>query len=48
MRLLKKSVFKVVISKDVPSNAWIFNSYFVDKVKNADINKVYKKSRLVI
>ena len=46
--LLEKVVFKVVTSKDVPSNARIFNSRFVDKVKNADTDKAYEKSWLVI
>ena len=42
--LLEKSVFKVVTSKDVPSNVRILNSHFVDKIKNT----AYKKSRLVV
>ena len=46
--LLEKGVFKVVTSKDVPSNARIFNSRFVDEVKNAGTDKAYEKSRLVV
>lgn len=42
--LLKKGVFKVITSKNVPSNAQIFNSCFVDRVKNAGTDKAYKKS----
>lgn len=47
-RLLEKKVFQVVISKDVSSNTQIFNSCFINKIKNPDIDKVYKKSCLVI
>ena len=47
-RLLEKGVFKVVTSKDVPSNTRIFNSRFMDEVKNADTDKAYENSRLVV
>ena len=46
--LLEKGVFKAVNSKDVPSNVQIFNSGFVDKIKNLGTNKAYEKSKLVI
>ena len=48
MRLLEKGTFKVVTSKDVPSNARIFNSRFIDEVKNAGTDKTYETSRLVV
>ena len=47
-RLLEKEVFKAVTSKDVPSNARIFNSCFVNEIKNLGIDKAYEKSRLVV
>lgn len=47
-RLLDKSVFKIVTSKNISSNAQIFNYRFVDKVKHAGIDKAYKKSWLVV
>lgn len=37
--LLKKGVFKVVTTDDIPSNARIFNSRFVDEIKNSGTNK---------
>ena len=46
--LIKKSIFKVVTVKDILSYAQIFNSYFGDKLKHMDTNKVYKKSWLII
>ena len=47
-KLLEKEVFKAITSEDVPSNARIFNSCFVDKIKNPDIDKTYEKRRLVV
>ena len=46
--LLEKDVFRVVTTTDIPTNAWIFNSYFVDEVKNAGIDNAYKKNWLVV
>ena len=46
--LLEKNVFKVVISADIPSNAQIFNSRFVDEIKHIDTSKAYEKSWLVV
>lgn len=37
-----------MITEDILSNALIFKSNFVDKIKNLDIVKVYKKSWLVL
>ena len=46
--LLKKDVFKVVTSADIPSNTQIFNSHFMDEVKYAGTDKAYEKNRLVV
>lgn len=46
--LFKKSVFKVITIKDIPSNTKIFNSYFVNEIKNLGTDKIYEKSQLVI
>lgn len=48
MGQLEKDVSKIVTSKDVLSNARIFNSYFVDRLKNISTDKTYEKSWLVI
>lgn len=45
--LLKKKVFKVITFKDVSNNTQIFNSCFIDKIKNLNTDKTYKKSCLV-
>ena len=46
--LLEKGVFKIITTNDIPSNAQIFNSRFVDKIKNLGTDKAYEKSLLVI
>ena len=46
--LLEKGVFKVVTTEDIPSNSRIFNSRFVDEIKNPGTDKAYEKSRLVV
>jgi hypothetical protein len=46
--LLKKGIFKFTNTVDIPKGVRIFNSWFVDKIKNARIDKAFKKSRLVI
>lgn len=46
--LLEKGVLKVVTTDSIPSNAQIFNSRFVDEIKNPSTDKAYKKSRLVV
>jgi hypothetical protein len=33
---------------DVLTNARIFDFYFVDEIKNLDIDKAFKKSRLIV
>lgn len=47
-KLLEKRVFKVVTTANILNNAQIFNSHFVDKVKNASTEKAYKKNWLVV
>ena len=45
--LFKKDV-KIVTIKNIPSNAQIFNSHFIDEIKNPGTDKVSKKNWLVI
>ena len=33
---------------DVPQGAWLFNSQFVDEVKNIGTDKAFEKSQLVV
>jgi hypothetical protein len=46
LRLLEKGVFEV--ANDVPKGVRIFNSRFVDEVKNKGTKKAFAKSRLVV
>ncbi|PMD31449.1 hypothetical protein L207DRAFT_441905, partial [Hyaloscypha variabilis F] len=46
--LLEKGVFKVTSKSKVPKGVRIFNSRFVNKVKNKGTKKELKKSRLII
>ena len=46
--LLEKGVFKLVNSEDVPDDARVFNSRFVDEIKNPGTDKAFEKSRLVV
>ena len=46
--LLKKGVFIVITKRDIPQGVRIFNSCFVDKIKHFNINKAFKKSRLIM
>jgi hypothetical protein len=45
--LLEKGVFEIVHIDDVPEGTRIFNSRFVDEIKNKGTNTAYEKSRLV-
>lgn len=47
-RLLEKNIFKVVTTEDIPSNVQIFNSHFVEEMKNQDTDKLYEKCWLVV
>ena len=46
--LLKKIIFKFVNHAEIFFNARIFNVRFVNEIKNADIEKTFEKSRLVM
>ena len=46
--LLEKGVFAVTSRTDVPEGVRIFNSRFVDEIKNKGTEKELRKSRLVI
>ena len=46
--LLAKGVFEIVKLSDIPAGIRLFNSRFVDEVKNKGTNKAFKKSRLVV
>lgn len=48
-KLFKKSIFKIFIIANISNHIQIFNLRFINKIKNQwDINKVYKKSQLII
>ena len=46
--LLKKGAFKVVTISDILSGMRIFNSCFVDEIKNEGIATAFEKSRLAV
>jgi hypothetical protein len=46
--LLKKSVFKFINTVDILKGVKIFNSQFVDEIKNTKTDKAFKKFKLVI
>jgi hypothetical protein len=46
--LMKKDVFKIIKSSEVPIDARIFNYRFVDEIKNKGIPQAYEKSQLVV
>ena len=46
--LFKKGIFKFIDIVDILKGVRIFNSWFVDKIKNTKTDKAFKKSRLVI
>ena len=46
--LFKKGVFKLVKPKDILQSNRVFNSRFVDKIKNPSTDKAFEKSKLVI
>lgn len=52
--VFEKNVFKIVIldkvvtPEEVPNSTQVFNSYFVDEVKDPYTDKVYEKSYLVM
>jgi hypothetical protein len=46
--LLEKGVFEIVNLKNVPPGTRLFNSRFVDEIKNKGTDKAFEKSRLVV
>ena len=46
--LLKKGVFKFINTVNILKGVKIFNSQFINKIKNTKIDKAFKKSRLVV
>jgi hypothetical protein len=46
--LLEKGVFEIVDLNDVPEGTRIFNSRFVDEIKDQGTDKAFEKSRLVV
>ena len=46
--LLKKGVFEITKLTDVPQGVRLFNSRFVDEIKNPGTDKAFEKSRLVV
>ncbi|SLM40545.1 hypothetical protein SS1G_12712 [Lasallia pustulata] len=46
--LLEKGVFKIIDITDVPKGIRIFNSRFINEIKNVGTDKAFEKSRLVI
>ena len=46
--LIAKGVFEITTKSEVPGGSRIFNSKFVDKVKNKGIKNECKKLRLVV
>lgn len=47
-KLLKKNIVKIVIPEEVLSNTQVFNSCFVNEIKDRCIDKAYGKNQLVI
>lgn len=46
--LLEKGVFEVIDAETIPKGVRIFNSRFVDEVKNQGTDQAFEKSRLVV
>ena len=46
--LLEKGCFEIVAREDIPSGIRIFNSRFVDSIKNEGTEQAFEKSRLVV
>lgn len=46
--LLESGVFEIVDIEDVPHGIRVFNSRFVDEIKNKGTNRAFEKSRLVV
>ena len=46
--LLEKEIFEIMNKQDIPAEARVFNSRFVNQIKNKGTEKVFEKSRLII
>jgi hypothetical protein len=46
--LIEKGVFEIINPQDVPAGVRIFNSRFVDEIKNPGTDKAFEKLRLVV
>ncbi|RFU28088.1 hypothetical protein B7463_g8249, partial [Scytalidium lignicola] len=46
--LLEKGVFKTVDPQNIPNDIHIFNTRFMDEIKNKGTEKAFEKSRLVV
>ena len=46
--LMDRDVFEFIKTADLPPKVRLFNSRFVDEIKNKDTDKAFEKSRLVI
>jgi hypothetical protein len=46
--LLDKKCFQIISASNVSDNVRIFDSRFVDEMKNADTRKAFEKSRLIV
>ena len=46
--MLEKGVFEIIKLIGIPEGTRLFNSRFVDKIKNPRTNSAFKKSRLVV
>ena len=46
--LLEKGVFEITKLADVPQGVRLFNSRFVDEIKNLGTDKAFEKSQLVV
>src|SRR5438045_7318704 len=46
--LLEKGVFQIVNLADIPSGSRLFNSWFIDEIKNLGTDTAFEKSRLVV
>ena len=46
--LLKKKVFKVISISELQQNIKIFNSCFINRIKNIEVANAFEKLRLVV
>ncbi len=46
--LLEKDVFQLVMPEEASSRKQVFNTRFIDNIKNPCANKTYEKNRLVV